>query len=66
MLLCYFILQLAKLRMIAFYYNFPDVYMSRKDFKMCQMDIDSFYMDAVQLSDGDLEMNQTLFEAVAG
>ena len=48
----YFILQLAKLRMLQFYYDFLDVYVSRKDYEMNQMDTDSFYM---AISGPDLE-----------
>ena len=36
--------QLAKLRMLEFYYDFLDKYISRKDFKLIQMDTDSNYM----------------------
>ena len=34
--------QLAKLRMLEFYYDFLDKYFSRKDFELCYMDADSF------------------------
>ena len=40
----YFILQLAKFKMLTFYYDFLDVYVSRKNFQLCQMDTDSLYM----------------------
>ncbi len=40
----YFILQYAKLRMLEFYYDFVDVYVSREDFQYCEMDTDSAYM----------------------
>ena len=40
----YFILQYAKLRMLAFYYDFMDVYVDRRDFEYCEMDTDSAYM----------------------
>lgn len=40
----YFILQYAKLRMLEFYYDFMDVYVSREDFEYCEMDTDSAYM----------------------
>ena len=36
--------QLAKLRMLEFYYNFLDKYFSRKDLELCYMDTDSFYL----------------------
>ena len=36
--------QLAKLRMLEFYYDFLDKYFIRKDFELCYMDTDSFYL----------------------
>jgi len=36
--------QLAKLRMLEFYYNFLDKYIDRRDFELIQMDTDSNYM----------------------
>ena len=36
--------QLAKLRMLEFYYDFLDRYFDRKDFELIQMDTDSSYM----------------------
>ena len=36
--------QLAKLRMLEFYYDFLDRYIDRKDFELIQMDTDSNYM----------------------
>ena len=36
--------QLAKLRMLEFYYDFWDKYFSRQDFELCYMDTDSFYL----------------------
>ena len=36
--------QLAKLRMLEFYYDFQDKYFSRQDFELCYIDIDSFYL----------------------
>ena len=36
--------QLAKLRMLEFYYDFPDKYIDRIDFESIQMDTDSMYM----------------------
>ena len=35
--------QLAKLRMLQFYYEFLDYYFDRRDFKLIQMDTDSMY-----------------------
>ena len=36
--------QLTKLRMLEFYYDFLEKYFSRKDFELCYMDTDSFYL----------------------
>ena len=36
--------QLAKLRMLEFYYDFLDKYFSRQDFELFYMDVDSFYL----------------------
>ena len=36
--------QLAKLRMLVFYYDFLDKYVDRKDFELIQIDTDSMYM----------------------
>ena len=36
--------QLAKLRMLEFYYDFFDKFCDRRDFELIQMDTDSFYM----------------------
>ena len=36
--------QLAKLRMLEFYYDFLDKYFSRQGFELCCMDTDSFYL----------------------
>lgn len=36
--------QLAKLRMLEFYYDFLDKYIDRRDFELCYMDTDSMYM----------------------
>ena len=35
--------QLAKLRMLEFYYDFLDKYVDRRDYKYCYMDTDSAY-----------------------
>ena len=37
--------QLAKLRMLEFYYDFLDKYVDRRDFELIHMDTDSLYMD---------------------
>ena len=44
--------QLAKLRMLEFYYDFLDKFCDRRDFELIQMDTDSFYM-AVSANDFD-------------
>ena len=36
--------QLAKLRMLEFYYDFVDKFCDRRDFEVIQMDTDSLYM----------------------
>ena len=36
--------ELAKLRMLEFYYNFFDRYFDRRDLEVIQMDTDSNYM----------------------
>ena len=36
--------QLAKLRILQFYYDFLDKYFSRQDFELCYIDTDSFYL----------------------
>ena len=36
--------QLAKLRMLEFYYDFLDKYIDRSGFELCYMDTDSFYL----------------------
>jgi hypothetical protein len=36
--------QLAKLRMLQFYYDFVDFYFDRSDFQYCEMDTDSAYI----------------------
>ena len=40
----YWILQLAKLRMLEFYYLFLDRYLQREDFELLEMDTDSLYL----------------------
>ena len=35
--------QLAKLRMLQFYYDFLDHYLDRQDYELIQMDMDSMY-----------------------
>ena len=44
--------QLAKLRMLEFYYDFVDKFCDRRDFELIQMDTDSFYM-ALSANDFD-------------
>ena len=44
--------QLAKLRMLEFYYDFLDKFCDRRDFELIQMDTDSFYM-ALSINDFD-------------
>ena len=44
--------QLAKLRMLEFYYDFLDKFCDRRDFEIFQMDTDSFYM-ALSANDFD-------------
>ena len=44
--------QLAKLRMLEFYYDFLDKFCDRRDFDLIQMDTDSFYM-ALSANDFD-------------
>ena len=44
--------QLAKLRMLEFYYDFVDKFCNRRDFELIQMDTDSFYM-ALSANDFD-------------
>ena len=44
--------QLAKLRMLEFYYDFLDKFCDRRDFELIQMDADSFYM-ALSANDFD-------------
>ena len=39
-----FILNYAKLRMLEFYYDFLDYYLSREDFQIMEMDTDSNYL----------------------
>jgi hypothetical protein len=40
----FFVYQYAKLRMLEFYYDFLSVYVNRKDFQLCEMDTDSYYL----------------------
>ena len=57
--------QLAKLRMLEFYYDFLDRYFDRRDFELIQMDTDSNYMaiSAERLEDIVRPELQTEFEA---
>ena len=56
--------QLAKLRMLEFYYDFLDRYFDRRDFELIQMDTDSNYMaiSAERLEDIVRPELQTEFE----
>ena len=40
----FFVYQYAKLRMLQFYYDFADQFVSRSDYQLCEMDTDSLYM----------------------
>ena len=40
----FFVLQLAKLRLLEFYYDFIDRYISRSNYQCCEMDTDSLYI----------------------
>jgi len=57
--------QLAKLRMLEFYYDFLDRYISRRDFELIQMDTDSNYIaiSADKLEDIVLPQLRAEFEA---
>jgi len=57
--------QLAKLRMLEFYYDFLDRYFDRRDVELIQMDTDSNYMaiSAERLEDIVRPELQTEFEA---
>jgi hypothetical protein len=48
----YMVYQYAKLKMLAFYYDFLLKFIDRKDFEMCEMDTDSLYF---ALSTTDLD-----------
>ena len=50
----YFVLQYAKLRMLAFYYDCVDYFVDRKDYIYCEMDTDSAYMSISGASFGDI------------
>ena len=57
--------QLAKLRMLEFYYDFLDVYFDRKNFELIQMDTDSLYMSLSAKSLDDIvkkELREEYFE----
>ena len=54
--------QLAKLRMLEFYYEFLDKCFNRKDFELYYMDTDSFYLETISDSLDDTvrsEMKKT-------
>lgn len=46
----FFVYQYAKLRMLEFYYDFLDRFVSRSDFQLLEMDTDSFYLALSRLS----------------
>ena len=47
--------QLAKLRMLQFYYDFLDKYIDRRDYELIQMDTDSMYFALIIISYDTLE-----------
>ena len=53
--------QLAKLRMLEFYYDFLDNFCDRRNFELIQMDTDSFYM-ALSAEDFDDIINPEMKE----
>ena len=57
--------QLAKLRMLQFYYEFLDFYLDRRDFELIQMDTDSMYfaLSCERLEDAIRPGYETQFEA---
>ena len=56
--------QLAKLRMLQFYYEFLDFYLDRRDFELIQMDTDSMYfaLSRKSLEDPNRPGYETQFE----
>ena len=56
--------QLAKLRMLQFYYEFLDFYLDRRDFELIQMDTDSMYfaLSRERLEDAIRPGYETQFE----
>ena len=56
--------QLAKLRMLQFYYEFLDFYLDRRDFELIQMDTDSMYfaLSREKLEDAIRPGYETQFE----
>ena len=56
--------QLAKLRMLQFYYDFLDFYLDRRDFELIQMDTDSMYfaLSREKLDDAIRPGYETQFE----
>ena len=56
--------QLAKLRMLQFYYEFLDLYLDRRDFELIQMDTDSMYfaLSREKLEDAIRPGYETQFE----
>ena len=49
-----FILNYAKLRMLEFYYDFLDFFLSREDFQILEMDTDSNYLGIIAENVEDL------------
>ena len=60
----YMVYQYAKLKMLAFYYDFLLKFIDTKDFEMCEMDTDSFYfaLSGTKLDDVvKIEMREEYF-----
>jgi len=65
----YFILQLAKLHMLSFYYDFLDKFLERESFQLTQMDTDSLYFAISSASLEDLikpSMKEKYVKALKG
>ena len=62
--IAFFVYQYAKRRMLEFYYDSIDVFVSRKDFQLLEMDTDSLYMalSAETLEDVIPEHRQKFFQ----
>ena len=46
----YWVLQLAKLKMLSFYYNCLDYFLDRSSFELIEMDTDSYYLCLSELT----------------